>query len=38
MREGAYYVFCPERLSRIKYGFEGSISNIDLGLFSQTTN
>ena len=29
----AYYVSCQKRLLKIKYGFEGSISNVDLGLF-----
>ena len=28
----AYYVPCQERLCEIKYGFEGSISNVDLAL------
>ena len=30
---GAYYVSCQKRLFKIKYGFEGSISNDDHGLF-----
>ena len=29
---GAYYVTCQARLCKIKYGFEGSISNVDVGL------
>ena len=28
-----YYVPFQKRLGKIKYGFEGSISNVDLGLF-----
>ena len=28
----AYYVSCQKRLCKIKYGLEGSISNVDLGL------
>ena len=32
--KGAYYVSCKEkRLLKIKYGFEDSISYVDLGLF-----
>ena len=27
------YVPCERRFYKIKYGFEGSISNVDLGLF-----
>ena len=30
---GAYYIPCQARLCKIKYGFEGSISNVDVGLF-----
>ena len=30
---GACYVSCQKRLLKIKCGFEGSISNVDLGLF-----
>ena len=30
---GAYYVSRRKRLGNIKYGFEGSISNVDLGQF-----
>ena len=30
---GSYYVSCKKRLLKMKYGFEGSISNFDLGLF-----
>ena len=29
----AYYVSCLKRPLKIKYGLEGSISNVDLGLF-----
>ena len=29
---GAYYVSCQKRLLKIQYAFEGSISNVDLGL------
>ena len=31
--EGDYCVSCKILLCKIKYGFEGSISNVDLGLF-----
>ena len=35
----AYHVFVKKRLSKIKYGAEDSISNVDLDLFfRQTTN
>ena len=27
----AYYVSCQKRLSKIKYDFEGSVSDVDLG-------
>ena len=30
---GGYYISCQKRLCKIKYGFKGSISNIDPGLF-----
>ena len=30
---GAYYVPRQTRLCEIKYGFEGSVSNVDLGQF-----
>ena len=30
---GAYFVSCQKRLLKIRYSFEGSISNGDLGLF-----
>ena len=30
---GVYYVSCQKRFLKIKYGFEGSVSNVDLGLF-----
>ena len=29
---GAYYVSCQKRLLKIEHAFEGSISNVDLGL------
>ena len=31
---GAYYFPCQKRLCKIKYAFEGSISNVDLELFN----
>ena len=31
--KGAYYVSSKKRLLKIKYGFQGSISNVDLGPF-----
>ena len=34
----AYHAPCQKRLCNIKYGFEGSISNVDMTCFSQTTN
>ena len=30
---GAYFVSCQKRFLKIRYSFEGSISNVDLGLF-----
>ena len=30
---GAYYVSCQKRLCKMKFGFEGSIANVRLGLF-----
>ena len=33
---GAYYVSCQKRLCKMEFGFEGSITNVRLGLFSQT--
>ena len=30
---GVYYVSCQKIFLKIKYGFEGSVSNVDLGLF-----
>ena len=38
--EWAYHILCQKRLCKIKYGFEGSISNVDLGFFleKQPTN
>ena len=36
---GAYYVPCQKTLFKTKYGYEGSISNVDLGLcVSQAKN
>ena len=30
---GAYYVSCQKKILKIRYGLEGSISNVDLSLF-----
>ena len=36
---GGSYVPCQKRLHKIKYGYEGSTSNVDVGLcVSQATN
>ena len=35
---GAYHAPWQKRLCNIKYGFEGSISNVDMTCFSQATN
>ena len=35
--ERAYFVSCQIRLCKIKYGFEGSISNVDLGSIPGST-
>ena len=32
-RGGAYYVSCQKKILKIRYGLEGSISNVDLSLF-----